>query len=150
MMFRMVAAAEHIRIVVNIIWHDCFAGVPRRQLRSMLRIAEDTQADNTDTVDTAHGGVAASGGERSININMNHRSNTKQNIDNSDLCATCRWTSNANTRGKGCGECRHCWEWGHPRREGPYLNESPEGKGALSALGGRGGGGTEATPRVNI
>ena len=43
-------------------------------------------------------------------------------------------------KGKGYGECWHCGEWGHPRRECPQLAAQQNPKGSLSALkGGKSG-----------
>ena len=49
--------------------------------------------------------------------------------------------------GNGYGECWHCGEWGHPRRECSHFNGPSKGKGSLGALKGdkRGGKGRRQT-----
>ena len=39
-------------------------------------------------------------------------------------------------KGKGYGECWHCGEWGHPRRERPELHGKDASNGFISALKG--------------
>ena len=44
-------------------------------------------------------------------------------------------------KGKGYGECWHCGEWGHPRRECPLLQGKDAAKDSISALNGYKGSG---------
>ena len=50
-------------------------------------------------------------------------------------------SGNGSGKGKGYGECWHCGEWGHPRRECPQLHGQQGQKGSLAALKGYKGGG---------
>ena len=63
---------------------------------------------------------------------------------NWDLHATTKGgkgNGEGNGKGKGYGECWHCGEWGHPRRECPQLQGKDASKGSFSALKGHKGGG---------
>ena len=60
---------------------------------------------------------------------------TETNRDD-ELNAATKGKGQGKKGGKGYGECWHCGEWGHPRRECPHLNDPSKAKGALSALKG--------------
>ena len=56
-----------------------------------------------------------------------------------DLNAATNGAGKGKKGGNGYGECWHCGEWGHPRRECPHLNDPSKGKDSLGALKGGNG-----------
>ena len=47
-----------------------------------------------------------------------------------DVNAATKGAGKGKKGGKGYGECWHCGEWGHPRRECPHLNDLGKGMGS--------------------
>ena len=132
-----------VRNTVNIYLHDHQTGMPRGQAGPMLRMAaevQDGQADQT-TASSLDSTKTAKCTGKEPNADNDANRDKDYNGDN-DLYAAYKGPGKGKKGAKGYGECWHCGEWGHPRRECPHLNDPTNGKGALAALkGGKQGGG---------
>ena len=119
--------------VVNIYFHDHQIGMLRGQTGPMLCLIVGEQQD---------GDTAASNQD---NSSTDKDGSTDKETDcqaEDDLHAAYKGTGKVKTGSKGYGECWHCGEWGHPRRECPHLNGPKKVEGAITALtGGKSNGG---------
>ena len=124
---------DDIHNSINIYMHDHQTGMPRNMLGPMLCLTEAVAQD-----------IAKEGGTQSnADIKEIQKSKTEDTQDDKhdrDVYAATKG-SKGNGKGsgksKGHGECWHCREWGHPRRESPQF----QGKGSISALKGYTGSG---------
>ena len=125
---------SEVRNVINIYMHDHQTGVPRRQIGPMLCMAAEDQSESTN----GNTNVANSTKEQNKD---NADSNLQYPKGIGDVNAATKGNGKNKKGSKGYGECWHCGEWGHPRRECPHLNNPAKGKGSLGALkGGKGKG----------
>lgn len=128
MQLRNVKTVDEVRNIVNIYLHDHQTGMPRGQTGPMLCMAENGQADIADKPT----------GEN--NTKELTKEDVKDKDNHWDEGGDVNVASKGNGKGKkgskGYGECWHCGEWGHPRRECPHLNDPSKAKGSLGALTG--------------
>ena len=88
-------------------------------------------------------GDAAASNQDIINANKDDSKDKEKDYQaENDIHAAYKGAGKGKKGSKGYGECWHCGEWGHPRRECPHFNEPTEVKGAIAALkGGKSNGG---------
>ena len=132
MQLKDVKTVNEVRNVINIDFHDHQIGMPRGQAGPMLCLnAEEHQDSNMPTSNQDTGSTKDDSKEKDKEDNSDY-----------DLNAAYKGKGKDKRGSKGYGECWHCGEWGHPRRECPHLNDPTKAKGALSALrAGKTGGG---------
>ena len=120
-----------VRHIVNIYMHDCQIGMPRGQTGPMLCVASQEDLENTKDED---GKTQDRAEDREFG---------KAITKDTELYAATKGKGKGKKGAKGYGECWHCGEWGHPRRECPHLNDLGKAKGSFDALkGGKGKGKT--------
>ena len=128
-----------VRNIINIYMHDHLAGMFRGQTGPMLCVAEDSKTEN----ENRKGDSTEKNADRDTKQqDADNKQNANENWQGEgDLHATTKGVGKGEKGGKGYGECWHCGEWGHPRRECPHVNEPGKAKGALGAFnGGKKGG----------
>ena len=140
MQLRDVKTVNEVRNVINIYFHDHQIGMPRGHAGPMLCLNAEEQQTGTDKTVTIP--------NTSITISNNSEDTGKEANKDKDKDWYGKGDLNAAYKGKGkkgskgYGECWHCGEWGHPRRECPHLNDPTKAKGAIAALKvGKAGGG---------
>ena len=130
-MERTKANSIELQNAINIYMHDHQTGMPRNMPGPMLCMAEPDKQDvkpeeSNNKEDTSKA------------IGDEYGKGKDANKDNWDLNAASKG-GKAGGKGngkKGYGECWHCGEWGHPRRECPHLVGQQASNGTLSALKG--------------
>ena len=133
MQLRDVKTVDEVRNIVNIYLHDHQTGMPRGQTGPMLCMAEDGQENTVSTSTNANNTKDVA--------KEDAKDKDNQWDGNGDVNATTKGNGKGKKGAKGYGECWHCGEWGHPRRECPHINDPAKGKGSLAALKGKQGGG---------
>ena len=125
---------NEVRSIINIYMHDHQTGMPRGQSGPVLCVAAEGQTEQTEDKTNAANNTGTNADPSSV-----HPSN---GATGGEVNAATNGNGKDKRGSKGYGECWHCGEWGHPRRECPHLNDPSKGKGALGALkGGKGKGG---------
>ena len=128
---------DDIHNSINIYMHDHQTGMPRNMPGPMLYLTEP------QTQDTAK----ESGTQSKADNKDDCKSKTEEALDANqdwDLYAATKGNKGngkGSGKGKGYGECWHCGEWGHQRRECPHLQGKDAAKGSISALKGYKGNG---------
>ena len=111
-----------VRHIINIYMHDYQTGMPRGQTGPMLCMAaNETPEDNANI--------------KIQDKDKEPEPSTETNKED-ELNAATKGKGKGKKNAKGYGECWHCGEWGHPRRECPHSNDPAKGQGSLSALKG--------------
>ena len=118
---------DDIHNTINIYMHDHQAGMPRNMPGPMLYLTEPENSEEA----TSDKAAKENPDFKDVAKNMITESDKKNNGD-WDLYATTKGAKGNGKglgKGKGYGECWHCGEWGHPRRECPLLHgqQGPNG-----------------------
>ena len=103
--------------------------MPRGQTGPMLCIAAEGQADPINT-------VAISDNGSSDQSTKDRRGKEEQYNGNGDVNPSSKGSGKGKKGSNGYGECWHCGEWGHPRRECPHLNDPAKTKASIGVLKG--------------
>ena len=121
---------DEIQSIITIYLHDPMTGLARGQPGPLICLA--SQDDNNNT-----GCTHEAAPEKAEARHSTHDTHTPtQPKPDTDLNAV-KGDKKDKSKGKGYGECWHCGQWGHPRRECPQLLKE---KGDLAALKGKGKG----------
>ena len=129
---------NEVRNIINIYMHDHQTGMPRGQTGPMLCMAAAGTVQQTD------GQAAANSKTQEPDRNNNNIqiANSDGGHSSGDVNAATKGNGKGKKGAKGYGECWHCGEWGHPRRECSHLNEPANDRGSIDALNnGKGKGG---------
>ena len=124
-----------VRNIVNIYLHDHQTGMPRGQADPMLCAATSDNADANSGAATNKSEDNNTKEEQTTNNNAGKEDQNSWHGSN-DLNVAIKGNGKCKKGGRGYGECWHCGEWGHPRRECLHINEFPRAKGTVAALKG--------------
>ena len=133
---RKAETVEDIQSLIIIYLHDPVTGLARAQPGPLIcLITQDQAEDETEQPKTERPTYS-----QAANIVIPHAAKhgtakPEQNRE-ADLNAV-KGDNKGKGKGKGYGECWHCGQWGHPRRECPELLKE---NGIMAAFKGRGKG----------
>ena len=133
-----VKSIDDIHNSINIYMYDHQIGMPRNIPGLMLCMAEQDvqktkQDEQAESKNSAGGDVG-----KTESVKTNNAEQSDQELY--AIGKGGKGNSKLKGKGKGYGECWHCGEWGHPRRECPQLLAQQNPKGSISAFkGGKNG-----------
>ena len=134
---RKASTVEDIQSIITIYLHDPVTGLARGQTGPLICMtAQDRPEEEPDKTESKTYSQAANLAGAHASQQAQPKPEPSQDADINAVKGDKR-KSDGKGKGKGYGECWHCGEWGHPRRECPVLLKE---KGTLAALKGKGKG----------
>ena len=131
--FRKADTVEDIQSFIIIYLHDPVTGLARGQPGPLICLITQDQAEEEDKTEAKTYSQAAGLAAPHATQQTQPKPEPSQE---SDLNAA-KGDKKGKGKGKGYGECWHCGQWGHPRRECPELLKE---KGDIAVLKGKGKG----------
>ena len=114
---------------VTVYLHDHTIGLPRSQNPARLHLTEEPDHNKDDT-------SKPRSDERKPDDKQKEDARARPKAEEGEDLSPVKGCKKG--KGKGYGACRHCGEWGHPRRE--CLQFTGASKGTVNALKGKGKG----------
>ena len=127
---------DDIHNSINIYMYDHQIGMPRNMPGPMLCMAEqDVQKGRQEEQSESKNSAGAdAGNSKTETAKTNNAEQDDQELYNTGKGG--KGKDKHKGKGKGYGECWHCGEWGHPRRECPQFLAQQSQRGSISALKG--------------